>query len=77
MHGVIGTLWPLADASALVILPALHERLASGARPEEALSEAVCAYLRTPDADDGIYYWAPLFMTSIGRLPDPIQEITQ
>jgi CHAT domain-containing protein len=77
VRGVIGTLWPLDDASALAILPALHQHLAEGASPEEALRAAVCAYLRAPDGRRGVYYWAPLFMTAIGRLPDPIQEIAQ
>jgi hypothetical protein len=52
----------------------LHRHLALGAEPEEALRAAVCAYLRGPNARRDIYFWAPLFMTSIGRLADPTKE---
>jgi hypothetical protein len=73
-RSVIGTLWTLDDSSAVAILPELHRHLAQGAPAEEALRQAICAYLRTPDAANGIYFWAPLFMSSIGRLPEPNQE---
>jgi hypothetical protein len=62
------------DDSAHLILPDLHKHLVLGAVPEEALRVAVCAYLRAPNAQRDIYYWAPLFMTSIGRLFDATKE---
>lgn len=74
VRGVIGALWPLDDDSAHLILPDLHKHLALGAVPEEALRAAVRMYLRAPNAQRDIYYWAPLFMTSIGRLSSPIKE---
>ena len=74
VRSVIGTLWTLDDTSAVAILPALHRHLAAGIVAEEALRQAVCAYLRTADAAQGIYFWAPLFMSSIGRLPEPLKE---
>ena len=70
VRGVIGALWPLNDDSALSLLPELHRRLALGAAPEEALRGAVCAYLQLPGSQREIYYWAPLFLSSIGRLPE-------
>jgi CHAT domain-containing protein len=68
VRSVIGALWTVDDASAPKILPALHRGLASGAPPEQALQAAVCAYLNAPGAKRAIYFWAPLFMSSIGRL---------
>jgi CHAT domain-containing protein len=73
-RSVIGTLWTLDDSSAGAILPELHRHLALGAPAEEALRQAACAYLRTPDAAKGIYYWAPLFMNSIGRINESNRE---
>jgi len=73
-RSVIGTLWTLDDSSAVAILPELHRHLALGAPAEEALRQAICAYLRTPDAAKGIYFWAPLFMSSIGLMTEPNGE---
>src|SRR5262249_31072442 len=73
VRGVIGALWPF-DESAHVILPELHKHLALGLVPEEALRAAVRAYLQAPNARRDIYYWAPLFMTSMGRLAPPTKE---
>ncbi len=63
---VIGALWPVDDATAGALLPVLHAGLAAGAAPEVALRDATCAYLQGPSAQS-VFYWAPLFMTSIGR----------
>ena len=38
--GVIGALWPVADAVAPILMNALHEGLAEGAPPELALKKA-------------------------------------
>jgi CHAT domain-containing protein len=74
VNSVIGALWPLDDESALRILPGLHERLAEGLPPELALQAAVRAYLHAPDARRESFFWAPLFMSSIGRLPHSTKE---
>jgi CHAT domain-containing protein len=73
-RSVIGTLWTLDDSSAVAILPELHRHLSLGAPAEEALRQAICAYLRLPDAASGIYFWAPLFMSSIGLMTAPSEE---
>jgi CHAT domain-containing protein len=70
VRSVIGALWTVDDASAGKILPELHRRLAGGARPEQALQLAVCAYLQAPETKKAIYYWAPPFMSSMGRMRD-------
>jgi CHAT domain-containing protein len=71
VRSVIGALWKVDDASAPKILPELHRQLAGGACPEQALRSAIRAYLRMPEAKKAIYYWAPLFMSSIGHMPTP------
>ncbi len=63
---VIGALWPVDDATAGALLPVMHAGLAAGAAPEVALRDAMCAYLQGAAAQS-VFYWAPLFMTSIGR----------
>jgi CHAT domain-containing protein len=75
-RSVIGALWPLDDESALAILPSMHERLSRDARPEDALREAVREFIAAPPEDkQGIYYWAPLFMSSIGRVSSEQKEV--
>ena len=66
--GVIGALWPVADAVAPILMNALHEGLAEGAPPELALQKAYLDYLRRPDASRNIFDWAPMFHTSVGRI---------
>jgi CHAT domain-containing protein len=63
---VIGALWPFDDETAGKLLPSLHAALARGIAPEVALRDAMCGYLRAPGAR-GVFYWAPLFMSSISR----------
>jgi hypothetical protein len=67
-RSVIGALWPVHDASAPLIVPALHAGLAAGLPPETALQRAILGYLARPEAARGIYFWAPLFLSSIGRM---------
>lgn len=69
VRSVIGALWAVNDASAPEIVPEMHRRLAGGDRPEQALQGALCAYLDKQENSKAIYYWAPYFMSSIGRMP--------
>ena len=68
VRSVIAALWAVNDDSAPKIVPELHRRLARGDRPEQALQGALCTYLDTPGNDKGLFYWAPFFMSSIGRM---------
>ena len=68
VRSVIAALWAVNDDSAPKIVPELHRRLARGDQPEQALQGALCAYLDTPGNNKAIYYWAPFFMSSIGRM---------
>jgi CHAT domain-containing protein len=63
---VIGALWPFDDETSAILFAPLHDALARNIAPEVALRDAVCRYLRAPGARD-VFYWAPLFITSIGR----------
>jgi CHAT domain-containing protein len=63
---VIGALWPLDDATSGMLFGPPHQALARGVAPEVALRDAMCGYLQAPGARD-VSYWAPLFMSSIGR----------
>jgi CHAT domain-containing protein len=74
VRSVIGALWAVDDDSAATILPELHRQLAGGARPEQALQAAICNHLRTPEAKKAIYFWAPFFMSSMGRMPNATPE---
>lgn len=65
--GVLGTLWQANDRSARLIVPVVHERLAAGDPPEIALQAALRSYLARADAERDIYFWAPFFLSGMGR----------
>ena len=67
-QSVVGALWPVDDRVAPAIMSRLHDGLAAGVAPDLALQAAVLQYLSQPDARRRIYFWAPLFVTSLGRL---------
>ena len=74
-RSVVGALWPVDDRVAPVIMARLHDGLAAGVAPDLALQAALVHYLAQPDARRRIYFWAPLFVTSLGRLAgSPHQE---
>ena len=74
-RSVVGALWPVDDRVAPVIMARLHDGLAAGVAPDLALQAALVHYLAQPDARRRIYFWAPLFITSLGRLAgSPHQE---
>jgi CHAT domain-containing protein len=64
---VLGTLWPVEDATAQAILVDFHRAYAGGATPEAALQAAVIAHLADPRRRRGVFYWAPFFVASLGR----------
>ena len=65
---VVGALWPLEDASAARMLPAMHRDLAAGVAPDLALQAAVRSELSNWAAYD-IYGWAAVFLSTLGREP--------
>ena len=67
-HSVVGALWPVDDRVAPLIVSVLHQGLAAGLAPELALQNAMLSYLKRPDARRRIYFWAPLFLSSLGRV---------
>lgn len=67
-HSVVGALWPVDDSVAPVIVSALHAGLSAGLAPEVALRDAMLDYLKRPDARRRIYFWAPLFLSSLGSV---------
>ena len=71
---VVGALWPVDDRVAPAIMAQLHDGLAAGIAPDLALQAALRHYLAQPGARRGLYFWAPLFVTSLGRLAAPGQE---
>lgn len=64
---VLGTLWPVEDATAQAILVDFHRAYAGGAAPEAALQAAVVAHLAAAQRRKGVFYWAPFFVTTLGR----------
>jgi CHAT domain len=67
-HSVVGALWPVDDSVAPIIVSALHAGLSAGLAPEVALRDAMLGYLERPDARQRIYFWAPLFLSSLGSV---------
>ncbi|HKO59725.1 MAG TPA: CHAT domain-containing protein [Pyrinomonadaceae bacterium] len=68
---VVAALWPVNDEAAATIMLAFHQRLAVGMLPEFALQAAVIEYQENVDEDlKNPFYWAPFFMSSIGRSSD-------
>jgi CHAT domain-containing protein len=67
---VVGALWPADDTAAPVVMAAFHRQLAAGLQPEFALQAAVTAYVQNVRKDSlkNPYYWAPFFISSIGRV---------
>jgi CHAT domain-containing protein len=66
---VLGSLWPVDSAAAREIMVACHRRLAAGEAPEFALQTAVAGYLISsrPGRLRKLYYWAPFFLSAVGR----------
>src|SRR5262249_30594033 len=72
--GMLGCLWAGDDESAAQITTAFHHHLTGGKQPERALQAALREYLETAGPRRRkIYYWAPFFLSVMGR-PNPKPE---
>jgi CHAT domain-containing protein len=68
VRAIVGTLWLVESDSASQIARAFHRHYAEGKSAEVALQLSVKEYLASPvDELSGVYYWAPYFISSIGR----------
>jgi CHAT domain-containing protein len=68
VRSIVGTLWLVESDSASQITRAFHGHYAEGKPAEVALQLSVRDYLASPvDELSGVYYWAPYFISSIGR----------
>jgi CHAT domain-containing protein len=66
-RSIAGTLWLVETKSASPITRAFHRHYADGKPAEVALQLSVKEYLASAPAHcDGVYYWAPYFISSIG-----------
>ena len=66
-RNVIGALWPVDDETTCRIMVTLHRHLAK-TTPEFALQAAMLEFLKdTDDAESNPAYWAPFFVTTVGR----------
>lgn len=67
----LGTLWPIDDEGAILLLTAVHEAFARGADPDEALHHALNQQLRAHGAAHGHvpprWAWAAFFVSALGN----------
>jgi CHAT domain-containing protein len=71
VRSVLGALWPVDNPAAFVIQPAFHHAYAAGAPVDRALQSAIQIYLANSAAQRrAVCYWAPFFITSLGRMGD-------
>jgi CHAT domain-containing protein len=75
VRSVLGALWPVDNPAAFVIHPAFHRAYASGAPVDRALQSAIHTYLANSSVQQrAVCYWAPFFITSLGRMDDGRQS---
>jgi CHAT domain-containing protein len=74
VNAVLGTLWPVADETALPILVEFHRAYARGELPEVALQRAVVEYLRDPLRPREMFHWAPYFVSALGMRRPPERQ---
>jgi len=68
VRAIAGTLWLVEITSSSPIVRGFHKHYAEGKPAEVALQLAVKEYLKNPvDSLTGVYYWAPYFISFIGR----------
>jgi CHAT domain-containing protein len=68
VRSILGTLWLVETDSASPLTRRFHTYVAQGERGEVALQRSVKDYLANPvDGLNGVYYWAPYFISFIGR----------
>lgn len=66
-RAVLGSLWVANDTAATWLMTAVHTELARGNDPDIALQTAILAYRANfPDRRQA-YYWAPFFLSVLGR----------
>ena len=63
---VLGSLWLVETESSSKLIKLFHERYAQGAEAEVALRDALRAYLVEPGNAQGVFYWAPYFLSCVG-----------
>lgn len=69
VRSIVGTLWLVETRSSSPITRAFHKHYAEGKPAEVALQLSIQEYLaEVPQERSGAYYWAPYFISSIGRL---------
>jgi CHAT domain-containing protein len=69
VRSVLGALWHVETESSSVLMRAFHRHYAAGRPAETALQLAIKEYLRDPPLrQQEIYYWAPYFISSLGRV---------
>jgi CHAT domain-containing protein len=66
---IVSALWPVDDRVGPLLTRAFHShRLNNPREPEVALQRAMIDFLETAGASDRmVYYWAPLFLSGLGR----------
>jgi len=68
VRSILGTLWLVETDSASPITRKFHAYVAQGEPAEVALQRSIKDYLANPvDGLKGVYYWAPYFISFIGR----------
>jgi CHAT domain-containing protein len=73
---VLGSLWPVDSAAAREIMVAFHRHLAAREAPDLALQAAIVGYLSSarPARLRKLYYWAPFFLSALGRAEESTIE---
>ena len=69
VRSILGTLWIVETKSAAAITREFHRHFAAGEPAETALHQSIKAYLDDPNSRKSVYYWAPYFISSVGRAP--------
>lgn len=71
----ICSLWPVESSVARSMTVRFHGYIANGLQPELALQAAVIDYLKTAGTQKRkVYYWAPFFLSAMGRASSKNQE---
>ena len=66
---ILGALWPVDSRAAVPITIAFHRELARSTAPELALQRAIVGYIgQAGPLTRKIYYWAPFFLSAMGRV---------
>jgi CHAT domain-containing protein len=76
---IVSALWPVDDRVGPSLTRAFHfHRLKNPREPEVALQRSMIDFLKTAGAKDAmVYYWAPLFLSGLGRRSSQMQtEVT-